>query len=396
MRNPDTVRDDFAFRKLRKDSDLSADPDRLGIVKDPNMSGQTVSCWKHRHERSVSPTIFYSNRNNKVIKELASRVTQIVRSQAVRASAGSPEDIVSYEDIANDPEVYEAVKASLGIVNERDENDELGCDGKPKWNGKTLYELLRRESNGSDDNSTQAAKDVLASCVTQAIRSAATEGGASEESSVAGEAIDEQAIYEAVRATIGALNEGNNDKLVSSKTAAATIESSQSSSSLDDSEQFNHFDLRGLSAVPKEGLQEDTGDDEDATVLSIKKEGETTTLQLRQSVVAKTPQDHNALMNDEEETALIDIPQHNFGTTPSASAGADAFVPPPTPPTAPCISRKTSHVLHELATHDENPVLLILCCVLVCLTQLVSTTADFVSVLGFAVTLLAIVTSILL
>merc|ERR1711978_320460 len=98
-----------------------------------------------------------------------------------------------------------------GIVNERDENEELGCDGKPKWNGKTLYELLRRESNGSDDNSTQAANDVLASCVTQAIRSAATEGGgASEDSSVAGEAIDEQAIYEAVRATIGALNDEGN------------------------------------------------------------------------------------------------------------------------------------------------------------------------------------------
>ena len=217
---------------------------------------------------------------------------------------------------------------------------------------------------------------------------------AAEESSLAGEAIDEQAIYEAVRATIGALNEGNNEKLVSSKTAA-TIESSQSSSSLDDSEQFNHFDLRGLSAVPKEGLQEDTGDDEDATVLSIKKEGETT-LQLRQSVGAETPQDHNALMNDEEETALIDRQPHSFCTTPSTSAGAAAFAPPPTPPTAPCISRKTSHVLHELATHDENPVLLILCCVLVCLTQLVSTSADFVSVLGFAVTLLAIVTSILL
>jgi hypothetical protein len=44
MRNPDTVKDDLAFRALRKDGNTSNDPDSLGIFKDPNMPSYTSSC----------------------------------------------------------------------------------------------------------------------------------------------------------------------------------------------------------------------------------------------------------------------------------------------------------------------------------------------------------------
>merc|ERR1719295_2024381 len=129
MRNPDTVRDDLAFRNLRKDVDpVTTDPDQLGIVRDPNLPRTLVSCWKHRHERSLSPTVFYPNRNNVLMRSLAERVTQVVRSQAGRSSGGSESDVITYHDIANDPEILEAVKASLGIMddsNTGDENDEI-------------------------------------------------------------------------------------------------------------------------------------------------------------------------------------------------------------------------------------------------------------------------------
>ena len=86
MRNPDTVRDDLAFRKLRKDDDSSRDPSQLGIVKDPSNTDirNHVSCWKHRHERSLSPTVFYPNRNNPLMRSLAERVTQVICSQTGR------------------------------------------------------------------------------------------------------------------------------------------------------------------------------------------------------------------------------------------------------------------------------------------------------------------------
>ena len=49
-KHPDTVKDDMAFRALRKDGNL-ADPNHLGIVRDPN-APIPDSCWRHKMEVS--------------------------------------------------------------------------------------------------------------------------------------------------------------------------------------------------------------------------------------------------------------------------------------------------------------------------------------------------------
>ena len=74
-------------------------------------------------------------------------------------------------------------------------------------------------------------------------------------------------------------------------------------------------------------------------------------------------------------------------------------------PSAPTPSRKPSSnlppPLQALTARAENPILLLLCCLVVALSQQLNPTSvasvhDFVSVLGFAVTILAIVTSLLI
>merc|ERR1719367_1705283 len=158
MRNPDTVKDDEAVRSLRIESNLYSDPESLGIFKDPNIPPYVSSCWKHQLDESVSrcskdgrqsPTVFYPNRNNKVMQSLSNNAVMQIKKQSVQASAGDPDAIITYDDLLNDADLMEAVKYNLGITgkNNTAELDETDCNDDPAnknlaWKGKTLFELF--------------------------------------------------------------------------------------------------------------------------------------------------------------------------------------------------------------------------------------------------------------
>ena len=175
MRNPDTVKDDVAFRALRKDSNIYNDPESLGVYKDPNIPSNISSCWKHQIDESVSscskggrksPTVFYPNRNNKVMQSLSQNAVMQIKKQSVQAGAGDPDSIITYEDLLNDPDLMEAIRYNLGISGKSDTgtSDEIDSNGDPTieksaWKGKTLYELfhenqiiLRKVTKENDDN----------------------------------------------------------------------------------------------------------------------------------------------------------------------------------------------------------------------------------------------------
>lgn len=151
MRNPDLVKDDLAFRNLRKDSNHS-EPSALGIVKDPNVEDKVHSCWLHRRLESeykdevdpneMTPYVFYPKKNQNLLKALSEHIAQVIRKQSHSSSAqGDPNEVVfSYEDL-RDPEIMKAVKQSLDI--QESEEDILREEQeKLEWKGKNVFDLL--------------------------------------------------------------------------------------------------------------------------------------------------------------------------------------------------------------------------------------------------------------
>ncbi len=94
--------------------------------------------------------MFYPSRNSKLLKSLADEIGNVVRRQSGTPKGGSDTKVVTYEDLLKDPDVMVAVKNAYGIVDEDklledgDENDVL-VDGKPRWSGKTMYDLFKAE-----------------------------------------------------------------------------------------------------------------------------------------------------------------------------------------------------------------------------------------------------------
>jgi hypothetical protein len=159
-KNPDTVMDDLAYRALRKDDNLS-DPNHLGIVKDPNVITTNSSCWKHKmesklnkpEERPQFPHVFYpGNRNSKLLQVLSDNIANVIRRQSGTARGGNETKVVTYDDLLKDPDVMASMKHALNIPehedvvmdNDGDENDKM-VDGRPRWAGKTIYELFKAE-----------------------------------------------------------------------------------------------------------------------------------------------------------------------------------------------------------------------------------------------------------
>ena len=356
MRNPDTVRDDLAFRRLRKDSNTCDDPVKLGVVKDPNVR-PISSCWQHKADESLSscsmggrrsPIVFYPNKNNKLMKSLAHHVTKIIRQQNNKASGGCLDDVVSYEEAIRDPKVYKAVKSSMGILDQdweiQDENDEVVDNGRPRWAGKTMYELFTQEVK-TQMNGNMSSDEVSESIDNQV---------------VANVCLLDQIPSEDIVSTKKLVEEDVTSKLevVSSATfRAAERDDSDKSRSEDVVEPLPESDEAVEEATEKEKEEHNV----DESVSSINREGE------RRIDNQSSP------------------PCTSTATTKDTAAAAHRHQTDPIQP------KPQSSLIDDIMHNEENPFLLFLCCILVLLTQV--TGFDFVTVLGFATVLLSVITS---
>jgi len=162
MRNHDIVKDDLAFRVLRKDENLS-DPHHLGIVKDPNGLIMPRRLWPPNQVNRSSPVVFYPNKHNQVMRSLSENISQIIKKQSSKPSAGL-NDIIKYQDL-QDPLVYDCMKYTMDVIKKEKSKSGAGkfkknakfikrpCrrgSGHPEWAGKTVYDLLRSSGHLSE------------------------------------------------------------------------------------------------------------------------------------------------------------------------------------------------------------------------------------------------------
>jgi len=153
MRNHDVVKDDLAFRVLRKDENLS-DPDHLGIVKDPNGLIMPRRLWPPNQANRSSPVVFYPNKHNQVMRSLSENIAQIIKKQSSKPSAGL-NDIIKYQDL-EDPLVYDCMKYTMDVIKKE----------KSKSNGgkfKKSAKLIKRPSRRSSGSSGNTVYDLLRS-----------------------------------------------------------------------------------------------------------------------------------------------------------------------------------------------------------------------------------------
>jgi hypothetical protein len=134
MRNPDLVKDDLAFRHLRKDDQLTSDPSQLGIAPDPHGVIRPQRTWRPPSSRSSPPGFrrsYYSAAalGNGVLgtvadsvkhagrgasRSLATGMALVIRKQSAKPSAGL-NDLISYRDL-RDPAGYDCMRYSLDTV----------------------------------------------------------------------------------------------------------------------------------------------------------------------------------------------------------------------------------------------------------------------------------------
>ena len=157
MRNPDVVKDDLAYRVLRRDSNLG-DPETLGIVRDPHGTIQPARVWPpdregQRERESRGPTVFYPNRHSQVLQSLSTDIAAIIRKQSSKPGA-EEEELVSYEDELLVKDCMRAAREAM----RREKRVNTGGKFKrsPKssrrtvgWQGKTLFGLLRGQDRGT-------------------------------------------------------------------------------------------------------------------------------------------------------------------------------------------------------------------------------------------------------
>jgi hypothetical protein len=132
MRNPDLVKDDLAFRHLRKDDQLTADPSQLGIAPDPHGVIRPQRTWRPPSSRSSPPgfrsysaaalgngvfgTVADSMKQagRGASRSLATGMALVIRKQSAKPSAGL-NDLISYRDL-RDPAGYDCMRYSLDTV----------------------------------------------------------------------------------------------------------------------------------------------------------------------------------------------------------------------------------------------------------------------------------------
>ena len=93
--------------------------------------------------RSTFPAVFYPNRNHKLLQALAKDISNVVRKQSATPGGGQDSKLVTYDDLIKDPDVMESMKKALDIQDDPPIDEMI--DGKPRWAGKTLYDLFKAE-----------------------------------------------------------------------------------------------------------------------------------------------------------------------------------------------------------------------------------------------------------
>ena len=165
MRNPDLVKDDLAFRHLRKDESLD-DPSGLGIVKDPH--GLISSAGTHwppwSTQRSPSPQRLSDN-HNQITRSLSENIAQIIRKQSSKPGA-KLDEIITYEDLSHTL-VYDTIKYTMDLINKRKNRPDKAISKSPaklsptEKQGITMYELFRHhQSEPESINTLDAEKEV--------------------------------------------------------------------------------------------------------------------------------------------------------------------------------------------------------------------------------------------
>ena len=151
MRNPDLVKDDLAFRHLRKDESLE-DPSGLGIVKDPHglISPPGTNWPPSSQTRRSPPNISYSDKHNQMTRSLSENIAHIIRKQSSKPGA-KLDEIISYQDLS-DPLVYDTIKYTMDLINKRKTRSDKSVNIKSQAtssekHGMTMYELFRHHQS---------------------------------------------------------------------------------------------------------------------------------------------------------------------------------------------------------------------------------------------------------
>merc|ERR1719410_2761709 len=153
MRHPDLVKDDLAFRHLRKDEQLS-DPGGLGIVKDPHGVLAPSSPWppSRRQDTRASPALSPApsseadTEKSQIMRSLSENIAQIIRKQSAKPGA-SLDTIITYEDLQS-PAVYTAMRYTMDLITQRRRQSQARARGQDKLGAATggVYQLLRHRS----------------------------------------------------------------------------------------------------------------------------------------------------------------------------------------------------------------------------------------------------------
>ena len=153
MRNPDLVKDDLAFRHLRKDESLD-DPSGLGIVKDPHgLISAPGTNWPPKTETRRSPPLKLDS-HNQITRSLSENIAQIIRKQSSKPGA-KLDEIITYETI-KDPLVYDTIKYTMDLINKRKTRSDKAINKSPAKSsttgkrGPTMYELFRHHQSEPD------------------------------------------------------------------------------------------------------------------------------------------------------------------------------------------------------------------------------------------------------
>ena len=153
MRNPDLVKDDLAFRHLRKDESLD-DPSGLGIVKDPHgLISAPGTNWPPKTETRRSPPLKLDS-HNQITRSLSENIAQIIRKQSSKPGA-KLDEIITYETI-KDPLVYDTIKYTMDLINKRKTRSDKAINKSPAKlsttgkRGPTMYELFRHHQSEPD------------------------------------------------------------------------------------------------------------------------------------------------------------------------------------------------------------------------------------------------------